>query len=250
MSTRVVVILRSSKQIAPVPAVDTLGELHPLMSQLGSADGLVTLSSAAAALRVPAVDTLATLRSFLRSYCRVILLPRELPAICRAFHHASRNEVRELVALDQAIAADVRSQSRGAAASARPAGSDPAPGADADAFRQLAAASRRVGRSQLERLRPLRTERVVQRYLDAVRARRAEGWHTLVFGLTLAVYSLPVRQGLLTYARQTLRGFIQAAARPLHLSRTDCRELLESLCAPLPRRLEQIVAETTAETEE
>ena len=49
---------------------------------------------------------------------------------------------------------------------------------------------------------PLRDERVVQRYLAAVESGEAHGWHTLVYGLTLVVYSLPLRQGLLGYAHQ------------------------------------------------
>ncbi|MBN2506071.1 MAG: hypothetical protein JXQ71_05200 [Verrucomicrobia bacterium] len=202
---------------APLPEVARLSELHPLMAQLGSADGLLSLSSGAAALRLPRVRHQAGLRLFLQCYMERILLPLELPAICRAFHHARRGETRELVALDRTLAR----------------GTLPP---------ELAAASRRVGRSQLQRLRPLRTERIVQRYLQAVTNHRAHGWHTLVFGLTLAVYSIPVRQGLLAYTRQTLRGFIQTAARPLRQTRAECRDLLENLCAHLPRQLDAIVA--------
>lgn len=206
----------------PREVVEGLGELHPLVQQLGSADGLVTLSAVAGALRLPRVDSRESLASFLKAYCAEVLLCHELPAICRAFHHASRNEVRELIAFGQALA--------------RP-----------PALRDLAGASQRVGRSQLAKLRPLRGERLLQRYLLAVEEGRVPSWHTLVFGLTLALYSLPVRQGLMTYARQTLRGFVQAAARPLQLTRSDCQELIEELCRDLPQRLEEVVAQN-AET--
>src|SRR5437763_10575823 len=81
-------------------AVQLLGECHPLLAQLGAADGLLTLSGVAAALRVPKVDSLAGLARFLDSYQAKVLLPLELPAIYRAHYHASRNEARELVALD------------------------------------------------------------------------------------------------------------------------------------------------------
>lgn len=208
-------MLKPTKIAAP-PALALLGELHPLMAQLGSADGLVTLGTAATALRRPRVDTPAALTGFLEAYVEQILLPLELPAICRAFHHAARNEARELVVLDRELAGIAL-------------------------LKEFAAASERVGRSQLERLRPLRDERVVRRYLQAVEAGLAHGWHTLVFGLTLAVYSLPVRQGLLTYARQTVRGFIQAAACPLRLTHAQSLNLLERLCGDLPRRLEAVV---------
>jgi urease accessory protein UreF len=75
---------------------------------------------------------------------------------------------------------------------------------------------------------------VVQRYLRAVELGDAHGWHTLVYGLTLAIYSLPLRQGLLGYAHQTTRGFIYAAARTLQLSEHQCRELFDDVCRELP----------------
>ena len=199
-------------------AVQLLGDCHPLLEQLGSAEGLFTLSGMAVSLRLPKVDSLAALAQFLEAYQSQILLPLELPSIYRAHQHASRNEARELVALDLEMTAQRR-------------------------HRGLPAASRRVGRSQLQRLRPLRDARVVQRYLQAVEEENAHAWHTLVYGLTLAIYSLPVRQGLLSYARQTFNGFIQAAARPLRLSVAQCGTLLEALCAGLPTKLEPILTE-------
>jgi len=201
-----------------------LGELHPLMAQLGSAEGLVTLGALSASLRVPRVVSLTALRQFLEAYRARVLLALELPTINRACRHASRNEVRELLALDRALA---RKQ----------------------VLKPFAAASQRVGCGQLAKLRPLRDERVVQRYLKAVEDGQAYGWHTVVFGVTLALYSLPVRQGLLTYARQTLIGFIRAAAHPLRLTKDECLNLQEHLCADLPKHLEKIVSTSGAASE-
>ncbi len=195
-----------------------LGECHPLLQQLGAADGLFALHSVAASLRLPKVDNPAALGQFLTAYEFKILFPLELTAICRAHHHASRNEVRELLVLD----AEVGKQRK---------------------HRPFASASRRVGQSQLKRLEPLRDARIVQRYLQAVDQGEAQGWHTLVYGLTLAIYSLPVRQGLLSYARQTLAGFIQAAARPLRFSASECDAMREKLCAPLPHGVELVLQE-------
>ena len=129
--------------------------------------------------------------------------------------------MRELVALDQSLAGQ-------------------------PILTEFAAASRRVGQSQLRKLRPLRDQRVVQRYLHAVESGEAHGWHTLVYGLTLAVYSLPLRQGLLGYAHQTTRGFIYSAARMLSLSERQCRALFDSLCASLPEAVEALVAQKAA----
>src|SRR5437762_5467113 len=78
-----------------------LGELHPLTDRLGSTEGLATLTALSA--RFPRVQSLSTLRKFLQNYIRDILVPIELPAIYQSFLHASRNEVRELIAFDQRI---------------------------------------------------------------------------------------------------------------------------------------------------
>ena len=206
-------------QLTHDPA-EWLGDAHPLVEQLGSADGLASLSALADSLAARPVASLPALREFLHAYYERILLPHELPAIQQAFTHARRNEVRELVALDQQLARETRLQ-------------------------DLAGASRRVGQAQLQKLRPLRDERGVQRYLVAVENHEAHGWHTLVYGLTLAVYSLPLRPGLLGYAHQTTRGFIHAAARSLQLTEGDCRAVFDELCAPLPEVVESLVGDFT-----
>lgn len=208
-------------QLALSDAAEWLGDWHPLAEQLGSTEGLVTLGSVSASLRLVPVHNLPSLRLFLRNYQSQILLPFELPAIQGAHGHAARHEVRELVALDRSLATQ-------------------------PILRDFAAASRRVGQSQLRKLRPLRDQRVVQRYLEAVEGGAADGWHTLVYGLTLAVYSLPLRQGLLGYAHQTTRGFIYSAARMLRLSEHQCRSLFDSLSANLPEAVEALIMQQVA----
>jgi urease accessory protein UreF len=198
-----------------------LGDAHPLVEQLGSADGLASLQTLADSLVARPVTSLASLRNFLRSYHERILLPRELPAIQTAFDHTSRNEIRELIAFDQQLAVE-------------------------PTLRDFVSASRRVGLAQLQRLRPLRDERGAQRYLTAVENGQAQGWHTLVYGMTLVLYSLPLRQGLLGYAHQTTRGFIHAAAKSLPVSEAECRALFEELCDPLPQATEALLGKVCA----
>jgi urease accessory protein UreF len=82
----------------------------------------------------------------------------------------------------------------------------------------------------------------VQRYLKAVDAGEAHAWHSVVFGLVLAVYSLPLRQGLAHMAYQTLGGFTQAASIRLSLSETKQRELVDTFSVPVSRALEAIVS--------
>ncbi len=203
-------------QLALRDAADWLGDWHPLADQLGSADGLATLASVGALLSLPPVTGVPSLRYFLRQYQEKVLLPFELPAIQTAHGQTLRHELRELIALDQQLASERTLQS-------------------------IAEPSRRVGRSQLQKLRPLRDERMVQRYLAAIDAGQANGWHTLVYGLTLAIYSLPLRQGLLGYSHQTTRSFIYSGARLLGLSEHVCRDLFDELCAHLPAAVENLV---------
>jgi urease accessory protein UreF len=208
-------------QLALNDAAEWLGEWHPLAEQLGSADGLLALGSVSASLRLRPVQNLPSLRTFLRKYQAQILLPFELPAIQCAHGHASRHELRELVAFDRALA-------------------------DEPALGPFGPASHRVGQYQLRKLRPLRDDRVVQRYLQSVESGEANGWHTLVYGLTLAIYSLPLRQGLLGYAHSTTRGFIYSAARSMRLSERQCRTLFDALCAPLPAAVDDLLKQEVA----
>jgi hypothetical protein len=164
-------------------AANLLGEFSALLQQIGSPIGCVASFIPAAGLTA---GELPARQDFLEAYLEEILLPLELPAIVEACGHARRGELRELIAQDQRLDARLRQT-------------------------PFAGPSRQVGRRQLSRMRPLRDDRTVQRYLAAVESGRACGWHTLVYGLTLAVYSLPLRQGLLFYARETLAALAGAA---------------------------------------
>jgi urease accessory protein UreF len=203
-------------QLALNDATEWLGDWHPLAEQLGSTDGLVTLSSVSELWSARPAHNLASLRQFLLNYYRRVLVPLELRAIGSAHGHAVRNETRELITLDQHLGGE-------------------------EILSTFAAASRRVGQYQLRKLRPLRDQRVVQRYLSAVEVGQAHGWHTLVYGVTLAIYSLPLRQGLLGYAHQTTRGFIYSAARSLCLSESQCRRVFDSVSRDLPEQIESLL---------
>lgn len=201
------------EQIQTAAVAELLGDLRPLIDQIGSPEVLMTLAGEG---HVSHITNACELRQFLRSYHTQILQPRELPAIQRAFNHASRNELRELLAFDQELGREAL-------------------------LRNFVSASRRVGQNQLQRLRPLRDQRLVQRYLQAVEKGDATGWHTLVYGMTLAVYSVPLRQGLFSYARQTTRGFIHSASRSLRLSENESVNLLEEFSASLPDAVEGLM---------
>lgn len=203
----------SQTQLALNDAAEWLGDWHPLAEQLGCASNAVSLGSLASWQSLQPVHDRDSLRRFLFRYHQQVLQPVEWQVIRVAHRHAERNELRELIEFDRALG---RRRT----------------------FSEFTRPSRRVGRVQLGRLRPLRDHRLVQRYLQAVESRRANGWHTLVYGVTLAVYSIPLCQGLLGYAHQITRGFIYAAARSLQLSEHDCRGLFNELCGSLPAALE------------
>jgi urease accessory protein UreF len=180
----------------PASASEILGDLTAFAEQLGSAGELGHLAVAAASLGATPVNSAQALESFLHSYAANVLVNHEAPAVIRAREHAARGQVRELIALDKQLSA-------------------------VPVLENFVRASSSVGQTQLRRLRPLRGERVVHRYLQAIEAGEARGWHTLVYGVVLAVYSIPLRQGLVHFAHRTLDGFVQAAARRLALSEAD-----------------------------
>ena len=203
--------------LARAEALTLMGDAQSLAGQLGSAAGLAVLGADVAAFPAGRIDSLPALRDFLLHYQAQILIPLELPAISRASVLTREGKTHELIALDQSLAGE-------------------------PALLDFAAASRRAGQRQLRRLRPLRDHRVVQRYYRAVENDKAHGWHTLVYGLTLAVYSLPLRQGLLHYARQTAWGFIQAAHRTVEFSEGEGEDLLNELSAHWPAAVEAALA--------
>jgi urease accessory protein UreF len=185
---------------APPPPAELLGDAHPLLEQLGSPDELAVTGAGVGAMEFSRVRDLSSLRAFLDTYHAQVLRPIELPAIVSAYQHAARGEARELITLDQSLAKET-------------------------GFRDFAVASCRVGQRQISKLRALRDQRVVQRYLAAIEAGDARGWHTLVYGVSLAMFSVPLRQGLQNYIEQTACGFIERAAGSLRLSENQAAEL-------------------------
>lgn len=198
-------------------APELTGDARELLAQLGSPEALPTLSLAASALTLAAVRDEATLRRFLAGYREQVLLPVELPAILAAHGHACRGELRELIAFDRSLGADTR-------------------------LREFRAASAAVGRRQLGKLRPLRDQRLVQRYLRAVENGEAHGWHTLVFGVFLAQYSLPLRQGLLLYSQRTLGGFLDSASATLRLPVATGEDIFGEIAAPVTEAVNGLLA--------
>lgn len=199
-----------------VEASEPLGEYPSLLAALGpGGDG-------DAAIAVPGtiwrerLETPEALAGFLARFHSEILVPVELPAILRAHGHTQRNEGRELIAFDGELARDAR-------------------------LKDFAAASRRVGRSQIRRLRPLKHSRVVQRYLAASDEGLVHNWHTLVFGMTLGLYSLPLRQGLVHYAEKTLGGFVSAIQHRHALKPAACGEILQHAVSQVPDAVNKLI---------
>lgn len=197
--------------------VELFKELNPFAQQVGTPKGLAILTATSLNHSVRAIDGLPSLREFLKTYYSQVLVPLELASILDAYQHTKRCEVRELIESDKALCG-------------------------VPVLEPFALVSQAVGRAQLEALRPLRDERVAQRYLNAVSAGEAHAWHTLVYGLILALYSLPLRQGLIHYGIQTLEGFVFSAADSLKLNNRERTALKQDLCANLPKSVESILS--------
>jgi len=198
-------------------AAQLLGDPHPLLSRMGAPDAARARGLTPGGARFDRIRSVAGLKTFLDDYRSRLLEPVELPVIKLAYEHGARNEARELIALDRQMASE-------------------------PALKEFAAASCRVGQRQLNRLRPLRDQRLIQRYRAAIEQGEAHGWHTLVYGVALATFSLPLRQGLIAYAGHTLSGFISGAAGPLALTIPQCRELELLAVAPAPDFVQRLLA--------
>lgn len=168
-------------------------------------------------LDTPEVVDGASLRTFLETYRLHVMTPIELPAVRDAYLHTGRYEVRELIALDAALG-------------------------QAAPLARFAEASRAAGRSQLRRFLPMRDQRLVRRYWHAIELGEAYGCHAVVFGVAMSLFSLPLRQGLLHYAHQTLRGFLLTGARRLALAEVDITRLLVEVAASLPADVNRTLA--------
>ncbi len=199
---------------------DTLpaGGLHPYAAQLDVLEGVLCVDALARALGTGRVTTALELSVLLERYRVTLLEPVELTAITTAHRHATRGEAQELIALDEALA-----------------GTHPE-------WTHLAPASQRFGTDHLTRLRPLRDERVVQRYLEATRQSRAPANHPVVFGLTMAVFSIAPRQGLTDYAQSALEAVVAAAAGKLKITQKDRTTLINRSQTRLPEAIERMVA--------
>jgi len=202
--------LHRAQQNAPAQ-----GDLQGLAEQLGPTDAL-TLLSPAISEQFQRIDTVADLRQFLTTYREERLFRHELPVILKAYQHGARNEARELIALDKTLSRD-------------------------ETIRSLASASRHVGRSQLNRLRPMKDVRLVQKYLSAVESSEANGWHTVVYGVVLSLFSLPLRQGLVNYVFQTIQAFVHSASRRIGLSELDCQQLIAEITSSVSTAIERIL---------
>jgi urease accessory protein UreF len=189
-------------------------ELRGLLEQIGSTDENFAFTGVFPELHE--VNSVPALQKFLADYQQQVLIPAELSAIHRAYLHTLKNECREMIALDQKLADEPR-------------------------LKNFASASKRVGHMHLRRFRPMR-ERFVQRYIAAVDAGQAHGWHTLVYGMSIGIYSLPLRQGLNFYVEQVLRGFAFTAAVTHRLPKKTCDELWRELSPSCARAVVQFFA--------
>jgi len=199
---------------AALPAVGQ----HPHEAQLDALEDVLGADLVAGALGMGPLTSADELAVALELYRTTLLEPIELPTLTKAQRLASRGRTKELVALDQNFL-----------------GNHPE-------WLPLSAGSTRFGRDTLARLHPLRDERVVQRMLKAVQAGKIPGHHLIVFGLTMAVYSIPARQGLADYAQGALEAVVATAAGKLKLTQEDRAELLAPSQSHLRSAISRMVA--------
>jgi len=150
-----------------------------------------------------------------------VLLPWELPALLAAHQCARRGRSRELLEEEKRLA-------------------------NARDWRALSAPSRRVGGHLLSQLRPLRDERIVQRFLNIHQNGDTPGFHVTVLGVTSALFHVPPRQALWDYTLALLDGLTLTAGQRLRLPAPARQDIIETVSQPIPSALCQMLDQITA----
>lgn len=159
------------------------------------------------------IRDIRTLRRFLSTWLEQSIARSDFPIIRWAYESASRNDANALIALDQL-------------ASTAPL---PPP---------MRAASIRTGQQRLQTFASLKGHTCVRKYQSAVAAGQAQGHNAVVQGIHLFLFSIPIREGLLSYGYQLLSAFVDAAATSLQLESRQIRPFVEELASSLPRHVE------------
>lgn len=213
-----------ASQTTGFPASGSLlgGDALSFLQQIATDETLPELGGAASAFQGGEIKSIGDLRKHALAYQTGVLQPIEFPAVIRAWQFASQCGARELAMLDRELSSLPNLQT-------------------------FAAASQRIGRIHLKRLRPLRDQRVVQRYLTAIERGDARGWHMIVYGLILSMYSIPLRQGLIHYGCASVRGLLSSAVATYRGPQAAVSALEEEAVLNLPGGVGQAIALSGAE---
>ncbi len=186
-----------------------LGDLSQLAGRLGESgeESLPERSGGILFDGEEIVDSVSLVR-FLEDYRVRFIIPIELPTIIEASRCVINGEFRELMALDHELSKD-------------------------STLKGFSEASRWVGQCHARPMRGMRDHRVVWRYCDAIRLGAANGWHSVVYGVVLAAFSIPLRQGLVNYCERIVGGFVESAATKLDIAGSDAIVLQERLMEQL-----------------
>jgi len=196
-----------------------LGDLAGLAEQIG-VDGAKVAGGdvlGEGPFELSGVVDLKSLRRFLVEYRKHLLVPIELPTIIDASLMVERGEFRELMGLDQRLSRTPE-------------------------MRVFSESSRWIGQCHARTMRGMKDHRTVWRYCDAIRKKKAFGWHTVVYGVVLAAFSIPIRQGIVNYCEQVINGFADSAATRLDLGVEDIALVKLETIAEMSRSIDQAVA--------
>ena len=195
---------------------------HPYEAQLDALESIFCVDILTQAVGASTPNSTLELRLLIEGYLTKVLETIELPAIVRAHHEATHGRGLELIELDQLFA-----------------GRHPE-------WLLLTPASTRIGHDYLNRLRPLKDERIVQKLIEAVHLGHTPGYHLTVFGLTMAVFSIAPRKGLADYAQAALEAVVATASGRFNLTQLDRKALLAPSRATLPKAISRMVASVSS----
>ena len=196
-----------------------LGDLSRLTGQLGvRSDGALPDRFSAHLFEGKEIVDSDSLVQFLGEYRSSFIIPVELPTIVEASRCVVHGEFRELMALDEGLAKN-------------------------SALAVFSEASQWIGQCHARPMRGMKDHRAVWRYCEAIRLGEAKGWHTVVYGVVLAAFSIPLRQGLVNYCERIAGGFIGSAATKLELSASDALVLQARFMDQLTSDIDDAIAQ-------
>jgi urease accessory protein len=163
-------------------------------------------------VRLGRVHDADSMRSYIEGHIWPALIHFELPVVRLAQEAARRDDLEELVALDEILDA-------------------------AKSARELREASRVIGRRRLHAFLDVAPSSLLVRLASLVDEEKTSGHHAVIFGAGLA--SFPLNALLVAWAFQSINGVCLAAPKLLRIGQEAVQRVLSSVLSGIQEKIER-----------